>query len=282
MNGVTSASMNILLQIPDKEFFTFRKEKKGWHVRAGQNEKFLNVEAFFKKFLKMKAGFKKPEGKVYLREFDRKRFEFGLCGEFQRLQNLKLEIIDLRDTLGNLDKTDTTRSPFFLYFMQKFTLLQNPGLHDPPMWLWISKTTERHAQVIHYVERHMKDYALTSSTYYIHSNEQLYANEPKGKGKHCEEYLAFLLKKGMTLPKPDAMYVIPKIDYYMEPHKYNESQFSLCDWELRMEFWLDIMELFCSPGDSVYCIFGGTKTMHAAYVSSTFQLFRLLSLFTSM
>jgi hypothetical protein len=28
-NGLTSASMNILLQIPDKEFFTFRKEKKG-------------------------------------------------------------------------------------------------------------------------------------------------------------------------------------------------------------------------------------------------------------
>jgi hypothetical protein len=77
-----STSMNILLQIPDKEFFTFRKEKKRWHVRAGQNQKFLNVEAFFHKFLKMKATFKKPEGKVYLREFDCQRFEFGPRGEF--------------------------------------------------------------------------------------------------------------------------------------------------------------------------------------------------------
>jgi hypothetical protein len=34
MNGVTSASMNILFQIPEKEFFTFQKEKKGWHVHA--------------------------------------------------------------------------------------------------------------------------------------------------------------------------------------------------------------------------------------------------------
>jgi hypothetical protein len=76
-NGVTSTSMNILLQIPDKEFFTFRKEKKGWHVRAGQNEKYKNVEAFFKKFLKLKAAFKKPEEKVVLREFDRKKLEFG-------------------------------------------------------------------------------------------------------------------------------------------------------------------------------------------------------------
>jgi hypothetical protein len=82
MNGVTSASMNILFQIPDKEFFMFRKEKKGWHVRAGQNEKYKNVEAFFKKFLKMKATFKKPEGNVYLWEFDRQKFEFGPGGDF--------------------------------------------------------------------------------------------------------------------------------------------------------------------------------------------------------
>lgn len=78
----------------------------------------------------------------------------------------------------------------------------------------------------------MKDYALTFSTYYIHPNEWLYANEPKEKGKHREVYLAFLLKKGMMLPKPDTMYVTLRIDYYVEPHKYNELQFSLCDMEL--------------------------------------------------
>jgi hypothetical protein len=122
--------------------------------------------------------------------------------------------------------------------------------------------------VIHYVEGHMKDYALTSSTYYIHPNERLYANETKGEGKHREVHLAFLLKKGVSLPKLDSMYVIPSIDYYTEPHKYNESQFSLSDRELRMEFYLDIMELLCSPRDSMYCIFGGSKTMHAANVSS--------------
>jgi hypothetical protein len=62
--------------------------------------------------------------------------------------------------------------------------------------------------------------------------------------------------------------VTPRIDYYTEPHKYNESQFSLSDRELRMEFYLDIMELFCSPGDSMYCLFGRSKTMHATNVSS--------------
>jgi hypothetical protein len=136
--------------------------------------------------------------------------------------------------------------------------------------------------VIHYVEGHMKDYTLTSLMYYIHPNEQLYANEPKGKGKHREVYLAFLLKKGMMLSKSDSMFMTPKIDYYTEPHKYNESQFSLCNRELRMEFWLDIMELFCTLGDSVYCIFGGTKTMHVANASFPFNIYCLYQLFNCM
>jgi hypothetical protein len=70
---------------------------------------------------------------VVLREFDRKKFEFGPRGDFQRLQNLKLGIINLRDTPGHMNKTDSTRTPYFQYFMQRFTLLQNPGLHDPPV-----------------------------------------------------------------------------------------------------------------------------------------------------
>ena len=266
-NGVTSASMNILLQIPDKEFFTFRKEKKGWHVRAGMNEKFKNVEAFFKKFLRMKAAFKKPEGSVYLREFNRKSFEFGPRGPFQSIKNLKLGIIDLRDTPGHMDEKDSTSKPYFQHFMQKFTLQQNPGLHDVPAWLMISKTVERNAQIIHYADQHMRDYILVSSTYYVHANERLYHNDQKSRGKHREVFLAFLLKKGVAHPKPNTMYVAPHIEYYTEPHKYNERQFSLSDRELRMEFYLDIMELFCTPGDSVYCLFGGTKTMHAANVS---------------
>jgi hypothetical protein len=126
----------------------------------------------------------------------------------------------------------------------------------------------------------MKDYTLTSSTYYIHPNKRLYANEPKGKDKHREVYFAFLLKKGMTLPKPDSMFTTSRIDYYTEPHKYNESQFSLCDRELQMEFWLDIMELFYALGDSNYCIFGGTKTMHAANVSFPFNIYCLFQLFS--
>ena len=94
-----------------------------------------------------------------------------------------------------------------------------------------------------------------------------YANDPKSKAKFREVHLTFLLKRGESLSKPETVYLAPTVDYYTQPHRYNEMQFSLSDRELRMEFYLDIMELFCTPGDSVYCLFGGTKTMHAANVS---------------
>jgi hypothetical protein len=113
----------------------------------------------------------------------------------------------------------------------------------------------------------MKDYKLTSAHYVIHLNERLYVWKPKGKTKPQKVFFAFLQKKGTAHARVEFLYVAPHIDYYTEPHKYNESQFNLCDWELQMEFWLDVLEQFCSHGDSVYCIFGGTKTMPVANVS---------------
>jgi hypothetical protein len=112
----------------------------------------VDVEEFFQKFLRLNGDFKKPEGKVFLREFDRGTFEFGLRGKFSNLPNLKLGILNLRNAPRYLDKEDMTRNLYFLRFIQCLSLQLNLGLHDPPVWIWITKTSERHAQVIHYVE----------------------------------------------------------------------------------------------------------------------------------
>jgi hypothetical protein len=56
-------------------------------------------------------------------------------------------------------------------------------MHDLSIWIWITKTIELHAQVIHYVKEHMKDYTLTSTYYHIHPNKRLYTKEPKEKTK---------------------------------------------------------------------------------------------------
>jgi hypothetical protein len=57
--------------------------------------------------------------------------------------------------------------------------------------------------------------------------------------------LAFM-KNNLVHLKVDCMYMTPHIDHYMEPHKYNESLFILCNQELQVEFQLDIMVHFFS------------------------------------
>ena len=141
--------------------------------------------------MRLKGDFKKPEGKVFLREFNQGTFEFGKMGKFLNLPNLKLGILDLRDAFGYLDKEDTMRSPYFLEFIQHLSLKHNLGLHDPPIWIWITKISKCHAQVIHYVEGHMKDYKLILAHYVIHPNKRLYTWEPKRKTKCQEVFLAF-------------------------------------------------------------------------------------------
>jgi hypothetical protein len=121
---------------------------------AGANSEIPNhafaLQAFFLKFLRLKGAFKRPNRKVFLKKFNRGRFEFGLQGEFSNLLNLKLDTLDHRDAPRHSHKNNTTKNLYFLQFIQPLNLQLNPKLHDPPVWIWIPKTTERHALVIYY------------------------------------------------------------------------------------------------------------------------------------
>ena len=59
---------------------------------------------------------------------------------------------------------------------------------------------------------------------------------------------------------------------YEKPRKYNELQYSMYPIELRMEFYIRILDLFYERGDSMFELFAGTKLMVASVVSVTFAL----------
>ena len=60
---------------------------------------------------------------------------------------------------------------------------------------------------------------------------------------------------------------------YEKPRKYNELEYSMYLIELRMEFYIRILDLFYARGDSVFELFARTKLMVASLVSvaSTFS-----------
>ena len=57
-----------------------------------------------------------------------------------------------------------------------------------------------------------------------------------------------------------------QIAYYDEPPRNHESKFRLSSSELRMEFYLDIIQNFASPGENFFGVYTGAKCMLAAKV----------------
>ena len=59
----------------------------------------------------------------------------------------------------------------------------------------------------------------------------------------------------------------PNTLVYTKPRKYQELEYREQATELRMEFYLQIFDLFCRPGDIVYSVFSGTKILCIGLVS---------------
>lgn len=66
----------------------------------------------------------------------------------------------------------------------------------------------------------------------------------------------------------------PKTPEFTVLGKYNELQYRMYDTELRMEFYLKLLDMFCQKGDAIVTVFGGGKLSCAAWVSNnmSFQL----------
>ena len=54
---------------------------------------------------------------------------------------------------------------------------------------------------------------------------------------------------------------------YTKPHKYQEVEYREQPSELHMEFYLQIFDMFCLLGDTIYSVFSGSKILCAGLVS---------------
>ena len=110
----------------------------------------------------------------------------------------------------------------------------------------------------------MTGYTLRTSSYRAAKNEWLYDR----KRTVPEVHLLFLIKKGSNVnaKKVREYYLAPNIPYYTVPGQYKEADYQINAMELRMEFYLELVQDFCMPGEGVYGVFTGTKFMIACRV----------------
>ena len=90
-------------------------------------------------------------------------------------------------------------------------------------------------------------------------------------------YLLFPLKRGDNrashlLQNVKAEFVVPSdVPYYSDVGRYNEVKYRVHPRELRMEFYLEVMKLFCRAGENFVNIHCGSKCLLVAKVCLFFE-----------
>ena len=116
----------------------------------------------------------------------------------------------------------------------------------------------------------MPEYESTYSMYRSSHNERL--NDAKTRAPRAAVYLLFVLKRGDDCASHlwqnvKVEFAIPSdVPYYSEVGRYNEVKYRVEPSKLRMEFYLEIMKLFCRTGENFVDIHCGSKCLLAAKV----------------
>ena len=114
----------------------------------------------------------------------------------------------------------------------------------------------------------VEKFNLYPSKYIPAPFERLGGYSAKSKLATSNVHLLFLINNEMEHPPAvKKQYQAPQHVVYEKPRKYNELQYSMYSIELRMEFYIRILDMFCEQGDSVFELYDGTKPMVASLVS---------------
>ena len=155
-------------------------------------------------------------------------------------------------------------------FMKLISSHGKPMLTDLPTSLFICGDDDAYLQVEAFSRKPLLDevFNLYPSEYIPTPFERLGGYSAKSKLATNNIRINFLINNEIELPpRLKKQYLTPQHVVYEKPRKYNELQYSMYPIELRMEFYIKILDLFCKLGDSVFELFARTKLLVASIVS---------------
>ena len=163
--------------------------------------------------------------------------------------------------------------PFYDPFIEKFMALKSPDIREPHVWLWIVDQ-EKLAAVTDLYEKHIKfKYNIFHSTYLPCKTEGITGiNEAKGVKQTGAVSLVFLtynqLRDGRLPIKSSHFKKMYSVPHPPPKELFQETLYSVYPGnELRMEFYVNILQGLAMNGETVYNVFGGSKFIYAAMVS---------------
>ncbi|KAG0562160.1 hypothetical protein KC19_9G122500, partial [Ceratodon purpureus] len=234
---------------------------------------------FFKTFLKVRHAFQCPSAEMWFLPFIREpRLSFGSWpSDIWRLSGdaVTVGIIDFRFLPTYKTRHNyTLENPFFMDFFNMIEEYGQPQFNDVRHWLLICGDDEDFAQVLTWVERNtLSGRRRVHSEYLPAPNERLGGHPPKSRIAMEPVKLLFLiddnlLENEVSTPEPLSEYRTPDHPLYKDNRKFNERRYAMYPSELRMEFYLQVLDTFCSTGVAVYQLYAGTKSLIAAAMLS--------------
>ena len=270
--SITSTAMRVLLKAPGEEYFVATK------LTSNKNKPIEELSTyakqFFTLFLRQKNNFQKLAARAYFRAYNASPNRMGswLANNWELTsENLKLAVLDFRRVPGFVAKGTTSfANPYFMSFMDMFMQANFSNINELPAWLWICGNKETELQ-LHQLARHgmlMAKYVKKFSTYIPAKFERLEDLPATHRNARAHITLLFLIRhvdKDKIIIRDE--FQAPNTPIYTKLRKYQELEYRKQATELRMEFYLQIFDLFCHPGDTVYSVFSGTKILCAGLVS---------------
>lgn len=153
-----------------------------------------------------------------------------------------------------------------------------PKFDDIPLWLFICGDEEDYVEVLVWVQRGpLSDWKRTTSLYIPTPNERLGGHSAKSRLASEAVRLLFLFDTDMEtdLPDPISEYTAPPHQLYKKPRKYQEFKYATYPAELRMEFYLQVLQSLVRKDSAVFQLYGGTKPLMASMVRHSHSLARV-------
>lgn len=270
---ITRAALNVLLSAPGEDYFTAAK------LPCNKNKSIFELspyaEEFFRVFLANKGKFVIPKGKANYRPYNLDNDVLSPWSDDawneHTAKRLKLGIMDFRNLPGALEQAgSSSAAPYFYNFLQVLEQIEDPSVTELPVWIWICRDRDSQAKIVHHVS-HSKFGELYNSHYaeYVPGKYERLEDQPSNsKRAQTNVQIIYMFKKGFrpkirSLPK---VFEAPFTAVFTTPGGYNELDYRMYNTELRMEFYLQLLDLFCRDGDAILTVFGGGKLTCAAWV----------------
>ena len=179
--------------------------------------------------------------------------------------------MDFRNLPGALKQAGSSiTSPYYYNILRVLGEIDDLVVTELPVWVWICGDKEAEARLLNHLRSsdYGDKYILEFVDYVPAINERLEDNPITSKRAKTNVQIIFMFRKGkkMVLKNLPKFFEAPATPEFTNPGAYNELEYRIYNTELRMEFYLQLLDLFCKEGDALLTVFGGGKLSCAAWV----------------